>query len=73
MKKDQGYYIGSSADVFKRLIFHNKGLQRSTKSRIPFKLIYSEELADKSAALQRERQIKNYKGGEGFKKLLKEM
>jgi putative endonuclease len=45
-------------------------LQRSTKSRIPFKLIYFEEYADKLTALQREKQIKGYKGGQAFKKLI---
>jgi putative endonuclease len=71
--KDGKYYIGSTADVVPRLIFHNAGLQRSTKSRIPFVLIYQEEQPDKAAALKREKQIKNYKGGEAFKSLLRDV
>jgi putative endonuclease len=71
--KDGKYYIGSTADVVARLNFHNAGLQRSTKSRIPFVLIYQEELPDKAAALEREKQIKNYKGGEAFKRLLRDV
>jgi putative endonuclease len=71
--KDEKYYIGSSGDVVARLNFHNAGLQRSTKSRIPFKLVYQETCTDKTSALKREKQIKNYKGGEAFKKLLRDV
>ena len=69
--KDGKYYIGSTADVAARLAFHNAGLQRSTKNRVPFKIIYHEKLTDKFEALKREKQIKSYKGGEAFKKLLR--
>jgi predicted GIY-YIG superfamily endonuclease len=33
-------------------------------------LVYYEEVPDKQTALKREKQIKSYKGGEGFKKLI---
>ncbi len=68
--KDGKYYIGSTGDVTARLNFHNAGLQRSTKSRIPFKLILSEEYFSKEDALKREKQIKGWKGGEAFKRLM---
>ena len=71
--KDGRYYIGSTTDVVARVNFHNAGLQRSTKSRIPFILIYQEEFPDTAAALKREIQIKNYKGGEAFKRLLRDV
>ena len=69
--KDNKFYIGSTSDVEERLRFHNSGKQRSTKGRIPFIVVYSEELPDKGKALKRENQIKSYKGGEAFKKLLR--
>jgi putative endonuclease len=69
--KDGRYYIGSSSDVHKRLNFHNAGLQRSTRNRIPFELVYFEELPSKHEALIREKQIKAMKGGNAFKNLLK--
>ena len=69
--KDNKYYIGYTTDVYKRLEFHNSGKQRSTKSRIPFKVVHVEEFKVKSEALKREKQIKSYKGGEAFKLLLK--
>ena len=68
--KDNKYYIGSTSDVKERLAYHNNGFQRSTRSRTPFKLIYEEEHIDKCAALKREKQIKDYKGGQAFKILL---
>jgi putative endonuclease len=68
--KDGRYYIGSTADVDVRLKFHNAGKQRSTRSRIPFELVYSEMLPSKEAALKRENEIKSYKGGNAFRKLL---
>jgi len=68
-EKDGKYYIGSTHDVQGRLAFHNAGLQRSTKSRIPFRIVYFEECPDKYQALIREKQIKSYKGGQAFKRL----
>ena len=69
-KKDGKHYIGSTSNVGKRLLHHNSGKQKSTKHRIPFELIYNEKYDDKKNALQREKQIKSYKGGEAFKKLI---
>jgi len=69
--KDGSYYIGVTRNLEKRLKFHNRGLQRSTKGRIPYKLIYFEEYSDKREALKRERQLKRFKGGNAFKKLIR--
>ena len=68
--KDHKYYIGSTSNVEARLRFHNAGLQRSTKNRIPFRLVYSEELSSKTVALKREKEIKSFKGSKSFKKLI---
>ena len=69
-KRDNKYYIGSTSDVMARLNFHNAGLQRSTKNRIPFELILFEEYNSKEGALKREKQIKSWKGGNAFQILL---
>jgi putative endonuclease len=69
-QRDNKHYIGSTSDIKKRLEYHNAGLQRSTRLRIPFLLIYHEEFASKQEALRRERYIKSLKGGEGFRKLI---
>ena len=68
--KDSRYYIGETHNPESRLIFHNSGRQRSTKNRIPFILILVEEYNDRSEALKREKQIKSWKGGLAFKKLI---
>ena len=69
-EKDNKYYIGSTSDVVARLNFHNAGLQRSTKNRAPFELVLFEEYDSKEEALKREKQIKSWKGGAAFQKLL---
>jgi putative endonuclease len=69
-QKDHKYYIGSTSNLESRLIYHNSGRQRSTRSRIPFRLVYSEMFNSKSEALRRERYIKLLKGGEAFKRLI---
>jgi putative endonuclease len=69
-EKDSKYYIGFTENVEERLKFHNAGLQRSTRARIPFVLVHTESFENKSEALKREKQIKSYKGGNAFKKLI---
>ncbi|MFN2439482.1 MAG: GIY-YIG nuclease family protein [Chitinophagaceae bacterium] len=41
--KDGKYYIGSTSNVNSRVAFHNAGLQRSTRTRIPFRLVVFEQ------------------------------
>jgi putative endonuclease len=56
---DGTYYTGWSTNPQERLIRHNRGTgARYTRSRRPVRLVYVEELADKAAALKRERAIK---------------
>lgn len=52
-------YTGSAQDVEKRISLHNDGKgAKYTRSRLPVKLIYSEECIDRSSALKREAEIK---------------
>lgn len=69
-EKDNRYYIGCTNNINMRLVWHNEGRNTSTKYRRPFKLVYSEEFLMKKDAIQRERKIKSYKGGNEFKKLI---
>lgn len=56
---DGTFYTGWSTDPERRVKTHNAGKgAKYTKTRRPVKLIYVEELADKSSALKRERAIK---------------
>ena len=65
------YYIGHSADIEKRLREHNAGKVRSTKAYRPWEIIYFEVKSDKKEAYKREMQIKSFKHGEAFEKLIK--
>ena len=47
------YYIGYSADPFKRLEYHNLGKTRSIKAYIPYKIIKLEKLYRSVAQLAR--------------------
>ena len=64
------YYIGHSGDITKRLLQHNFGKVRYTKTYKPWKTIYTEEKENKKEAYAREMQIKSFKHGEAFKKLI---
>jgi putative endonuclease len=56
--KDGKLYFGSTSDLRKRLKEHNSGLNQSTKSRKPFKLVYYETYISKEDAKQREQNLK---------------
>ncbi len=68
--KDNNYYIGYTSNPDDRIRRHNTGRSVSTKNRVPFILIYQESFATRSDAMKREREIKRFKGGNNFKKLL---
>ena len=69
-EKNGRYYIGYTSNLADRLRHHNSGANKSTKPHRPWKLIYHESYEDKKSAWLREEQIKSYKGGEAFKKLI---
>lgn len=62
---DGTYYTGWAIDPEKRVAMHNKGRgARYTRTRVPVKLVYVEELPDRLSAMKREIAIKrmNRKG-----------
>ena len=69
-KKDKGLYIGISADPARRLLDHNSGMTRSTRSRKPFELVYTEECLDRVQAREREKKLKLGAGREFLKKFI---
>jgi putative endonuclease len=71
-QKDSAFYIGISSDVQKRLQSHNKGNTRSTKSRRPFKLLYTEKYATRKEARKREKYLKSGCGREWLKRAVVE-
>jgi len=56
--KDSKLYFGSTSNLRKRLKEHNSGLNQSTKSRKPFKIIYYEAYTSEEDAKQREQNLK---------------
>ncbi len=57
--KDGTTYIGFSEEVNKRLKEHNEGRTKSTKGKMPYELVYTEEYATKTEARIRELRLKN--------------
>ena len=72
-EKNGRYYTGFTSDINDRLKHHNhnSGANKSTRSYRPWKLVYTETQKDKGSAWLRERQIKLYKSGHAFKKLIR--
>ena len=57
---DGSLYTGIALDIDERVRTHNDGTgAKYTRSRLPVKLVYSEEAADKGSALRREISIKS--------------
>ena len=70
-KKDKEIYIGYSADLKTRFSEHNKGKVKSTKSRIPFELVYYEAYKNKNDATKREHFLKTHQQRDLLKERLK--
>jgi len=64
------YYIGHTNNLVDRLRRHNKGYVKSTTKFKPWQLVFFENFNTKSEAHRREMEIKSYKSGIKFKKLL---
>jgi putative endonuclease len=65
-------YIGSSSNPIARLESHNSSKNKGWTAKFrPWIMIYSELLPTKQKALQRERQLKSYKGREFIRSLIR--
>ncbi len=58
--KDKKLYYGSTNDLKRRFLDHNKGMVESTKRRTPFKLVYYEAFLSEQDCREREQKLKNY-------------
>lgn len=70
-KKTGTFYIGSTADLKRRFHQHNQGMNTSTKSGVPWELVYYEAFTTKALAQERERKLKRY--GRGLVELKKRL
>jgi putative endonuclease len=67
---DGTYYTGVALNVAARLAAHNSGQgAKYTRARLPARLVYQENGYTKSAALKREKEIKNLARAEKIKLL----
>jgi len=57
-QKDRELYIGSTNNLKRGLLEHNRGINYSTKRRAPFELIYFEAYKSEEDARQREHNLK---------------
>ena len=60
--KDKRFYIGSTRDLKRRISEHLAGKVKSTKNRLPLKLICYEAYLTKEEAQKRERYLKSSDG-----------
>lgn len=56
--KDSKLYIGSTNDIDRRIKEHNSGINKSTRSRKPFTLVYKEKFSSLNLARNREKLFK---------------
>ena len=64
------YYVGQTNNIIKRLERHNLGYVKSTKSYIPWTLVYSEHYNSRSQAMKRESVIKAWKSKNKIRELV---
>jgi len=64
------FYIGHTEDIQRRLLEHNAGKSSSTKSGVPWKIVYTEQYGNRSDAMQRERKLKSLKSRESIIRLI---
>jgi len=69
--KTSRLYKGHTADLIKRLSMHNAGKTKSTRSGIPWKLLYSEQTKTREAAIALEKFYKSFKGSKRLKEIIK--
>ena len=65
------HYVGSTGkNMEERLIRHNRGDYRFTKTHRPWKVVYQEEVSSRAEAVKRERFLKSGVGRQELKKIL---
>ena len=53
------FYKGQTQDLENRIMRHNNGWEKATRSGVPWKLVWSTEKPDRSAAVLLEAKLKN--------------
>ena len=68
--KDRKFYVGSTEDLIRRINEHKNGKVKSTKNRLPIKLVCYEAYNFKEEMLAREKFLKSSDGRKGLRKRL---
>ena len=66
-KINKKFYVGYTNNLKRRLSQHNNSEVKSTKSGVPYELVYFEGFKNKSDALAREKKLKHH--GQGLRRL----
>jgi len=70
-ERDGNFYVGYTKNMAKRTEEHNKGNVKSTKNRLPMKLVYWEGCLNQNDATQREKYLKTTWGKRYIKNRIK--
>ena len=68
---DGTYYVGFTQNVDERVTRHNQRRSKYTRGRGPWELVGTEEFADRSSAMKREKEIKSRKKKEYIESLVR--
>ena len=68
--KTDMFYVGSTEDIEKRLIRHNKDRSKFTKGKGPWKVVYFEQFEIRAVAIKREFEIKSWKSRKAIESLI---
>jgi len=70
-KSNGDLYKGFTRDINRRVKEHNSGITESTKTGIPWRLVYCEVMINKEDAIKREKYLKSGWGRKYLGKILK--
>ena len=70
---DGSYYVGSSANIEKRLVAHKTAKVKYTKSSLPIKLIFVKEFQSYAEAKRFEYKVKSWKKRRSIEKMLSKL
>lgn len=71
LKTAKDYYVGSTDDLEARIEKHQTGQVKSTKSKLPVKLVFKEYYNTKAEAQKKEYKIKSWKSKKMIEKIIK--
>ena len=69
-ERDGSFYKGFTQDLAQRLKQHNAGRTKSTRAKIPWRVVYTETYSTREEARNREKYLKTAAGRRFLKKTL---